>query len=922
MPAIGQRLSHYKIVQQLGAGGMGVVFKAEDTKLPRLVALKFLSEAALADSHAVERFRREAYAASSLNHPNICTIYDIDEADGEHFIAMELMEGHTLKEAIGSKPLALDRILEIGIGVSDGLAAAHAKGIVHRDIKPANIFLTSSGQAKILDFGLAKLGRAGHDSAEGGVTSAATETVATGLTGAGTALGTVAYMSPEQALGEDLDARTDLFSLGVVLYEMATGVTPFRGASAAAMVDAILHQTPTEPVRLNPGLPAELEQIVRKALEKDRALRYQHASDLRADLQRLKRDSSGSVPVVARRRRRWPLGVAVAAVVVIAFVAFGIWYSNRTPALADEDTIVLADFENATGDAAFDKTLTEALSVALYQTTFLKLASADEVKEALKLMRRPLDSAIDADTAREICIRRGLRAYIAGSISALGSQYDLRLKALDAQSSRPLGVAQESAGSKEQVVAALGRAALDLRRKLGESLPSLERFNKPLEEATTSNLDALKQFSVGEELRRKGDFPGAIGYFERATQLDPDFALAHLRLGYSLSDSARRAEADPPLKRALELKDRVGERELLELSVRDCRARGDYDKAMELARQWIRADPRNPYAYSALGILLQAVGQYEEAVEAYRETARLEPVSGLSANLSIVLTCLGKYEEAEKTLRQALARGSEFDSLYVILCQLAAIRGDQAEMRRDLDRLKASSQGRARVGAYMLPAALAVVSGRLKAAHQLVQQAFDVQEQEKLSEFPPTVYVRLGAYSGALVGNCEGARTVKTIEVLIQCGNLEEAQAMAEKDLAANPENQLNSRVTYPMRMARIALRRGDYNKALTLSDPVVARYRDLGGFELFKLRGQAYLGLGDGKAAAAEFQQIIDRRGLDVWSINYPLAYVYLGRAWKTAGELAKSRKAYEDFFAFWKDADPDIPILIQAKEEYAKLR
>ena len=919
MPAIGQMISHYKVVEKLGAGGMGVVFKAEDTKLPRSVALKFLFGAALGDRHALERFRREAYAASSLNHPNICTIYDIDEADGEHFIAMELLEGKTLKEAITHKPLALDRILDVGIAISDGLAAAHVKGIVHRDIKPANIFLTSSGHGKILDFGLAKLAPARH--AVAAMSAAPTETAEAALTGAGTAVGTVAYMSPEQALGEELDARTDLFSLGVVLYEMATGVMPFRGATSAAIVDAILHKTPAAPVRLNPDLPAELEQIIHKALEKDRKLRYQHASDVRTDLQRLKRDSGGSVAIARPRRKRWPFGVAAAAVLA-ALVTVSIWLPNRVSGLTDKDTIVLANFENATGDAVFDKTLTTALWIALRDTNFLKLASADEVGETLTLMRQAPHTTIDRKIAREICIRRGLKAYVIGRVSPLGAQYDLQLEAVDAQSGATLGMAQEQAPSKEKIVAALGGAAVALRGRLGESLPSLQRFNKPLEEATTPSLEALKQFSLGEELFRKGDFQGASGYFERATQMDPDFALAHLRLSSSQWNSGRQAQSRPALKRAMELKDKVSERESLQLSSRDSFSRGDYDKAIELDQQWTRAYDRDPEAHFLLARDLGVIGRNEDAVEAYRQAIQQGAGTPAYANLSIKLMNLGKYDEAETTLRQALARGSQFDALHTILYQLAVIRGDQAEMQREFDRIKASVQGRTRVAGYMLTAGSAVVSGRRKAAEHLLQQTYDVQKQEKLSEYDPATYMNLGAYIQAAIGDCQRARAVKTIDVLILCGNLDEAQAMTEKAFAASPDNQLNARVTYPLRMARIALQRGDYSKALTLSEPVAARYKDVGGFGLFKLRGQAYLGLGDGKAAAAEFQQIIDRRGLDVFSIDYPLAYVYLGRAWKMAGDLPRSRKAYEDFFAFWKEADADIPILKEARSEYSKLQ
>ncbi len=849
-------------------------------------------------------------------------LHDVGSQDGIDFLVMEYLDGQSIAQRLRKGALLRAQVLEVGAQIADALASAHRRGIVHRDLKPANIMLTKSG-AKLLDFGLAKL-RPQLAAAATGASALSTKSVATRP---GVVMGTVPYMAPEQLEGKETDARTDLFAFGCVLYEMLTGRRAFGGDSEASVISAIMTGEPAPLSSLQPLTPPALDRLVRRCLKKDPDDRWQTATDVAEELRGISQDAvkpeGAHVTTPVRRRSGlvWTLAGVVA--LVAGLVTIGIWLPKRAPALTDKDTIVLANFENATKDADLDKPLADALSFKLYETPFLKVASADEIREALKLMKRAPDASVDAATAREICIRQGLKAYIVGSVSPLGSQYQLVLKAVDAHSGVALGIAEEQAASKEKVVEVLGRAAVDLRRKLGESLPSLARFNKPLPQATTSSLEAWKQFSLGDELFRKGDFRAASGYFERATQLDPDFALAYLRLAFSYFNSGQpREKRIEVLKRALELKDKVSERESLELASRDNEFRGDLDKAVELGRQWIRWYPRDPFAYHTLGLYLMELGQFEEAVEAERQAVQLGAGSAAIQNLALDLRLVGKSEEAEATLRQGLARGYESDYTHWSLCRLAAIRGDQAEMQRQVEWLKRSQNGRSRLNAYLEQQGLAVVSGRLKAADQLVQQTLEVFRQDKFFGLNPATFLNYEAYAYAAVGNCERARAAKTIDVLILCGSLDEAQSMAEKDLAANPENQLNSRLRYPLRMATIALQRGDYRRALTLSEPIVAGYRNLGGFDLSRLRGQAYLGLGDGKAAAAEFQQIVDRRGLDVWSINYPLAYVSLGRAWTMAGDLPKSRAAYQAFFTFWKDADPDLPVLKAAKAEYARLQ
>ncbi|HXD33822.1 MAG TPA: protein kinase [Pyrinomonadaceae bacterium] len=984
----GEMIGDYRLVRELGRGGMGTVYLAYDTRLGRQAALKLLPSV-FNSPERVRRLEREARAASALNHPHIITIYDFGQANGRDFIASEFVEGRTLREHVGTDDLTFNQIVEVISQVASALETAHNAGIIHRDIKPENIMLRPDGYSKVLDFGLAKLTETDFGSRDSKKTDSGRTSVFETRTG--TLLGTVNYMSPEQVRGEKLDGRSDLFSLGVVFYELLTGHRPFSGETWHHTMVAI---TDSEPMPLGlylESVPAFLQSIINRVLNKDREQRYQSASELLSDLEKLQdelgpnthieRDAEDpqrinriseqttplmsegvaiskklrkhkAAPVTSSGKRRWVnVVIALGIILTAAFLLYFRVVRSKVPAITSRDTILLADFVNTTGDTDFDGTLKQGLTVQLKQSPFINIYPEDRARETLGLMERSRDEKITRELGREICQRRGIKVLIVSSIARLGRNYVITLEAVNSQSGETVAQQQTEAEGKEQVLKALGNAATEIRKKLGESLASISKFDVPIEQATTTSLGAFKDFTIGAELRRRGKYAESVPPFKRAVELDPEFALAHLQLGTSYRDLRNLALGNKHLERAFELRSRVSERERIEISATYFRhITGELDKRTEMTSLLTQTYPQDPYGFHLHGNSLMIAGEFEQAAEAYRAALRLDVDYSLArANLALALIGLNRFDEALDVIQQGINRGQDSSGFHNRLYLIGFLKNDQQLMENQIKwftarpdeyqiremqaralafqgrRLEASrsfAQAAALAEAQGLPAEKArILSNEANMSASFGMRRLAQQEIAELLQLLNKKGISPQELQPSLIQQLDSQPLAWTMAL---CGDLNKADSLSEDFANKFPLDTIHNAVWLPVVRATVELKRDQLKRSSAAIQllPVSRQYEPALNFRPTWVRGLAYLQSKDGPQAEAEFNKIIEHRGWDVLSPLWPMAQLGLARAAVLEGDTVKARQAYEEFFQSWRQADADLPVLVEAKQEYATLK
>ncbi len=928
----GRKVGHYRVLEMLGGGGMGLVYKAEDLKLGRSVALKFLPEELATDPVALQRFEREARTASALNHPNICTIHDIEEYGGRPFIAMELLEGETLQQHLAASPQPIGALplIDIAVQACAGLQAAHDLDIVHRDVKPANIFLTKQGPVKVLDFGIAKLVASADlpvSEIEGHDPPAIHRTIEPELTRAGASVGTAGYMSPEQVRKEPLDGRSDLFSLGLVLYEMATGRRAFAGHTAAGVHAAILEETPPPASEVNPAIPAALDAIIGRALQKDRARRYQTAAELRQDLERVRQAAE---PPAKTRTRSW----LVAAVVVPLLLASGIWLQSRgggraVVTLSPSDTIVIAHVTNQTSDRVFGEALYTGLRVSLEQTPYLNVLADLKVLSTLRQLGIT-DPGITPDRALDVCRETNSRLVVATSIADAGNRMRIELTGLDCSTGAEVVRVQHDAVSRDAVIRTLGDAAAQLRARLGEPAESLKRFNAALDVATSASPEALELLTLGYRRQLAGSSRDAIPLYERASKADPNFVLAHSALSAAYSNLNQTALAAASGQRAYALRDRLTAPARFNIESAYYRVAGDQERSCAILSEWVQTFPHDLIARNNLALCLSDLGQLDRSLGETREAVRLLPAPFSYAELISRSVLVNRFDEAKLTFDEALRLGFDSPAMRHTRALVAYLENDQVSLEQQWQWAagKPEPMRLFLIGRAMIEAR----DGRFRASARTEQQAAAAAAEAGSAFTFPLTSALFRADAGlqppppvmSAIGPRDLFARLLAAMTLARTGHAAQANAVAGELRRDFPSHTMVQGYALPMLDAAMKLHAQDHAGAVRALQPAskyeLSNWGPLPNLYAAYLRGLALLQLRDGAAAAIEFRKVLEHRGLVGRAGIGALARLQLARAQHLFGDQAAALKSYEAFMALWQDADTDTPIYREAAAEYRR--